>query len=156
MNSIAARNFLEREYLPLLRQLSPDTKPLFGKMNVQQMIEHMTDSIAIASERLSQPHQQSEELTEKMRNFMLSDKPFRENTPNAFLPDDPPMPRNATIEGSISALENEIHDFIQHFENQAGKRVMNPFFGALNFDEWLHLFHKHALHHLRQFGISTF
>jgi hypothetical protein len=29
----------------------------------------------------------------------------------------------------------------------------NPFFGDLNFAENVHLLHKHALHHLRQFGV---
>lgn len=146
-------NFLRDQFPHLLTNLNPNTPPLFGKMNVHQMIEHMTDSIGIASGRIIEPNVQAEEVTAKMKNFMMSDKPFRDNTPNTLMPDTPLTPRHNLIGDSIIELQAEIEAFIQNFKDTPDKKVTNPFFGDLNFEEWTHLLHKHALHHLRQFGI---
>jgi hypothetical protein len=35
--------FLKHEYLPIIEKIAPGTPKKFGKMNVQQMIEHMAD-----------------------------------------------------------------------------------------------------------------
>ncbi|MBK7764531.1 MAG: DinB family protein [Bacteroidetes bacterium] len=147
-------NFLRDEFPQLLTNLDVNTPPLFGKMNVHQMIEHMTDSIAIASGRIIEPNHQAEDLTAKMKNFMMSDKPFRDNTPNPLMPDTPLTPRHILIVDSINELQLEIAAFIDNFKDDADKKVTNPFFGDLNFEEWTHLLHKHALHHLRQFGMN--
>lgn len=144
--------FLQDTYLVQLRALDLATKPLFGKMNVHQMIEHMTDSFQMATEKIIPTHQQDEGVTEKMKMFMLSDKPFRENTPNPLMSSEPLPTRFSSIEESLAELRAEITLFVKHFENQPEKIVRNPFFGQLNFEEWVHLFYKHAHHHLRQFG----
>ena len=33
--------FLKEEFVPLLRQLQPTTQPVWGKMDAQQMVEHL-------------------------------------------------------------------------------------------------------------------
>jgi hypothetical protein len=93
-----------------------------------------------------------EETTQKMFQFMMSDKPFRDNTPNPYLPNEPAPAVCPTIQESISVLEKDIQTFFSTFENDHEKRILNPFFGNLNFEEWTHLLHKHAQHHLRQFN----
>jgi hypothetical protein len=52
-------------------------------------------------------------------------------------------------------LKNEISDLIKHFEEEEGRRVVNPFFGNMNKQEWIQLLHKHARHHLKQFNVVT-
>ena len=42
-------NFLRTKFIFLLQKLKADTPPLWGKMNVQQMIEHFTDVMMVAS-----------------------------------------------------------------------------------------------------------
>jgi hypothetical protein len=49
-------------------------------------------------------------------------------------------------------LEKDINHFVTVFEYEPDLRILNPFFGNLNMDEWIHLLHKHAMHHLRQFN----
>lgn len=155
MNSIENKaKFLREEYTPLLKQLHPNAERRWGKMNVQQMIEHMADSVRIANGR--DPHElvSPEEHVPKMQAFLASDKPFKENTPNRLLPDEPAAMRKKDVAASINELQEEIDYFFSVFENEPGKKVMNPFFGDLDFQMWVQLLHKHAWHHLKQFGIE--
>jgi len=148
----AKEKFFREEYIPLLKKLKGDEKPLWGKLSAQAMIEHMTDSIGIGWKRISFPPYTKPEDLPKAKAFMLSNKPFKENTPNPYMPDVPPL-RNQNIEEAIAELEREIQNFIQFHKNNPGITVQNPFFGDLNYEEWLHLLYKHALHHLKQFGL---
>lgn len=147
--------FLTSAYTKHLKSLHAETPPLFGKMNVHQMVEHMTGAFQEASGQVSFASQLDEETIAKMYRFMMSDKPFRDNTPNLNLPETPLPPKTKTVEEAIQQLEIEIQRFVAFFDQDSDKRWMNPFFGNLNFEEWTHLLHKHALHHLRQFGITS-
>jgi hypothetical protein len=123
-------------------------------MNVQQMIEHMAYSFRIANGR--DPHRlvTAEEIVPKMQAFLMSDKPFKENTPNSLLSEMPATAKYHTIDDSLKELQDEIDHFFTVFDSSPGKTIMNPFFGALSFDMWVQLLHKHAWHHLKQFGVE--
>lgn len=151
MNKI---NFLQNEFIPQLKTIDPNMQPLFGKMNVQQMIEHMGYSFRQASGLIPLAAVNNEEVTAKMYSFMMSDRPFKDNTPNPYLPDQPDAPKFDSIELALADLKKDMDLFFATFENNKEQRILNPFFGNLNFDEWVHLLHKHSLHHLRQFGIQ--
>jgi hypothetical protein len=153
MTSKEKELFFLNEYIVLLKNLKGDEKPLWGKLSAQGMIEHMTDSIGIGWKRIQQPLYTTPDNLPKAKAFMLSDKPFKENTPNPYMPDNPPPLRNKNIEEAIAELQAEIQNFVQFHHNHPGILVQNPFFGDLNYEEWLHLLHKHARHHLKQFGL---
>lgn len=147
--------FLRQRFTSLLKQVPSDTQPAWGKMSLQQMIEHFADSVRIASGRkkhvdiLTPPEQ-----LERVRAFCLSDKPFRENTPNPLMPEVPAPVVNHSVSEAIRELQKEIDSFFEHFTAQPLAVTRNPFFGDLNFNENVHLLYKHALHHLKQFGIT--
>jgi len=147
-------NFLRHEYIPALQQLDENTTPLWGKMNVRQMIEHMADYVRIASGRTHMDIVTPGEHIPRMQTFLASEKPFRENTPNSLMADEPPLPRHATKELAIQELKEELEHFFLVYENEPGKVTNNPFFGALTFDLQVQLLHKHSTHHLRQFGVA--
>ncbi len=148
------KEFLVSEFCEILLSIDENTKPLFGKMNFQQMVEHFSDSVRIANGKAIVDFEQDDAITEKMKIFMMSDKPFRENTPNPLIPDEPGAVKNNTIQDAIAELQQEINDFELYFNQHPEAKMRNPFFGNLNFDEWIHLLHKHALHHLKQFGFD--
>lgn len=148
------QHFLKQEFIKLLATLDPNAKAIFGKMNVHQMIEHMGYSFRQASGLIPLEPVNNEEMTHKMYTFMMSDRPFKDNTPNPYLPEEPDAPVFGSVEDALRDLQKDIDVFFDTFENEPGKRILNPFFGNLNFDEWLHLLHKHSWHHLRQFGIN--
>ncbi|HWY37951.1 MAG TPA: DinB family protein [Bacteroidia bacterium] len=145
--------FLTEEYIPLLGKLKADTKPQWGVLSAQGMVEHMTDSFGIAWERLKEPMQTPPEWLEKAKSFAMSDKPFKPNTKNTYMSETPAPLRHANMQAAIKELETEIADFVQYFKQRPGKIVTNPFFGDLNYTEWVHLLHKHSLHHLKQFSL---
>jgi len=147
-------DFLQHKLIPLMSSLDEHTKPLFGKMNVQQMIEHMGYAFRQASGLIPLDALNNEEITAKMYSFMMSERPFKDNTPNPYLPETPAPAVFETKEQALIDLQKDIHQFFTTFENDKSKRILNPFFGNLNFEEWVHLLHKHANHHLRQFGIN--
>ncbi len=147
-------NFLKNEFVNMLATIDSNTQALFGKMNVHQMIEHMGYAFRQASGLVPLEATGDEETTQKMYRFMMSDKPFKDNTPNPYLPDEPAPTSSETVIESLDFLQKDIDHFFKVFEKDPDLRILNPFFGNLNFDEWTHLLHKHALHHLRQFGIA--
>ena len=147
-------HYLQQEFCKQLAAIPPDTRPLFGKMNVLQMVEHMGYAFQQASGRIPLDPVHDEATTEKMYAFMISERPFKDNTPNPYLPDEPDAPKHITLPDAIASLQRDIDYFFQHFQHQPDARVLNPFFGNLTFEEWVHLLHKHAAHHLRQFGVS--
>lgn len=148
--------FLQKEFVPLVKQISSDTLPAWGKMTLQQMIEHFSDSVRIASGKT----EHTEIVTPpgnvaKMQEFLASDKPFKENTLNPLMPEVPVPVRNKSIELALSELQEELDLFFKTFEKNPHQLTRNPFFGDLNYLQNVQLLYKHALHHLRQFGIMV-
>src|SRR5947209_3007255 len=95
-------DFLRKYYTKMLREIDPATRQLWGKMNFQQMVEHMSDYVRIGSGRDPQKLVTAEEHVAKMQAFLASDKPFKENTPNILLPDTPPQVRHTTVDAAIN------------------------------------------------------
>ncbi len=146
-------HFLKTETPRLLASIPPDTAPAWGKMNLQQMIEHMSDSVRVANGRDLQDCVTPAEHIPKMQAFVMSDVPFKENTVNKLLPADPLDARFDNVDDAIGELKLEIAEFIEVFDQDKQKTITNPFFGDLNFEQWTALLYKHMLHHLRQFGV---
>ncbi len=154
--SLEKENFLRTKLIAYMQRLDPATPPRWGKMNVQQMIEHYAgDAVRNASGRLKIDNILTKpENLQRMREFMLSEKPFKENTKNPLMADMPAPLRYKTIQGAIGALHQEVIYFFEAFEKNPNLVTRNPFFGDLNFEENVQLLYKHALHHLRQFGVE--
>ena len=146
--------FFKETYIPLLEQLSDNETGLWGVLTPQGMVEHMSDSIGVAYGRIKQNLLTPPEHLEKMRAFVLSDKPFKENTKNALMPNEPLPLRKHSMTEAIEELKNEIRAFIAFYETHPDHKEMNPFFGELNYEEQLHLLYKHAWHHLKQFNLD--
>jgi hypothetical protein len=154
--SIEKENFLRTRLVPLLQQINPSSSPKWGKMSVQQMIEHYTrDAVSVASGRIKidQIITPPENL-QKMRDFMMSEKAFKENTRNPLLSEEPSPLQYKTVQAAIGALQEELIYFFEVFEKNPHFITRNPFFGDMNFEENVQLLHKHAYHHLRQFGVK--
>lgn len=154
--SIEKENFLRSRLVAYLQRLDPATAPRWGKMNVQQMIEHFAgDALRNASGRLKiDTIMTPPENLERMREFMMSNKPFKENTINPLMEEAPAPLHYKTVQGAIGALQQELIYFFEAFEKKPELVTRNPFFGDLNFEQNVQLLYKHALHHLLQFGVE--
>lgn len=151
--NIAKDAFLKNEFIPLMRKLQPTTQPKWGLMNAQQMVEHFSETVRMANGRLVLPIYTKEEDLPKMRAFMLSEKPFRENTKNPILGEAPDPVKQPSLDVALDELENEMNYFFETGENAPAQLTVNPIFGYLDYSQNIHLLHKHAMHHMRQFSL---
>jgi hypothetical protein len=154
--SFEKENFLRTRLVRYMQQLDPATPPQWGKMNVQQMIEHYAgDAVRNASGRLKiEKIITPPEKLASMREFMMSDNQFKENTKNPLMGEEPSPLRFNTVQAAIGALQQELIFFFEAFTKDPQLITRNPFFGDLNFEQNVQLLYKHALHHLRQFGVE--
>lgn len=146
-------HFLKTEFPKLLQKLDANAKGEWGVMNAQQMVEHMAESISIASGKKNQKLHTPAEHVSKYKEFAMSDREFKPNTKNVLLDEVPAPTKHASMKVAIAEVEKQTADFINYFEKNPGAVITNPIFGNLNFEEWTHLLHKHALHHCKQFRL---
>lgn len=145
--------FLATEFTQLLLHAPVDTAPAWGKLNLQQMVEHFTEAVNIASGKikidkvLTPP-----ENIEKMQAFLASDKPFKQNTPNPLMPEVPAPVVHSEYKTAVKTLQEALDYFFEVFRNGL-QQTSNPFFGHLNYEQNVQLLYKHAVHHLKQFGL---
>ena len=145
--------FLKEELPRLLMQLDGQAHSHWGLMNGQQMVEHLVDAVMIASGKWKLPMVNQGERLEKLRAFMQTEDPFKENTKNPLLGDLPSPLRKANMKEAIRKLKEELDYFFKVFQENPSLITSNPIFGELDWAMNIQLLHKHAIHHLRQFGL---
>ena len=146
--------FLRHEMIPLLQTLEPSQKGKWGKMDAQQMVEHLRDVFKVANGRIIlQLINTDPEQLAAARDFLLSDAPFKENTRVPMMPPEPRPHKYATLQEAIekTAVEME-HVFTVYTENPS-LLLMHPVFGELDYALQMRYLDKHVRHHLRQFGL---
>jgi len=109
-----------------------------------------------ANGKLKLPVVTSTELLPRFHDFLMSEKPFKENTKSPVLGDEPLPLHKHTKQAAIGKLHEEIIIFFENFKKDPFLKTINPVFGELNFEENIQLLYKHALHHLRQFGVVVY
>jgi len=149
------RSFLEAGLWDPLQNLSEDTTSNWGKMNAQQMLEHLEDFFSVSIEEKIYALITPEEQLPLYKQFLYSDKKFRENTkaPVAIIGEEPLPIRNSSMEEAKQQMQQTINAFFKYFTDHPGKQTVHPVFGLLNFEEWVLLHYKHVTHHYRQFSL---
>ncbi|HEX4958125.1 MAG TPA: DinB family protein [Lacibacter sp.] len=147
-------SFIRNEFVRLIRA-TPNAERKWGKMNIQQMTEHVTDFFNVSTGKIQLPLITPEEHLPKFKAFLVSEKEFRENTkaPAEILGDEPAALRNESLETALSKLERSIQHFFTYFESTPAAITTHPVFGPLQFEEWILLHYKHVRHHAKQFGL---
>ena len=149
----AKEDFLKHDLIPLLGKLHPDEKGKWGIMTAQQMVEHFADAIKNASGKLILPQLNEGERLQKSREFLMSEIPFKENIDNPLIPKEGIPHRQPDLKSAINKLEKELEHFFGVFKKNPDLKTGNAFFGQLDYKMNIQLLHKHAMHHLRQFGL---
>ncbi|HUS03789.1 MAG TPA: DUF1569 domain-containing protein [Chitinophagaceae bacterium] len=139
-----------REMVDRINRLAADTKPLWGKMRVEQMLAHMQSPLRVALGE--------EKLMKGLMGFLfgkiakkqlVTEAPFKKNLPTApsFI---------IKEEKNFEEEKSRVIDLVQRFSTEPKEKLdtrVHPFFGKLSADEWNILHWKHLDHHLRQFGV---
>jgi hypothetical protein len=148
------QEFLQTTFLQLLNGGTETTRPLWGKMNFQQMVEHLILAFKSANGSLSfKEITTTQEHREKLIAFVMSDKLFKPETKSPVLPDEPLPIKYATLAEALLKLKSEVDKYFTVFTTEPTKVVRNPVFGDLDFKTSNQLLYKHVLHHLTQFGL---
>lgn len=148
-------DFIKGPFIQLIQKLTPENVPGWGKMNPQEMVEHVATFFDVSSAKINYDLITPEENLPKYRDFLYSDKQFRENTkaPANIIGDDPLPLQYADLNTAKDKLREAIDEFFAYFKNNPGATTVHPVFGPLDFNEWVLLHYKHISHHLRQFAL---
>jgi hypothetical protein len=141
-----------KEIIDRINKLTPTSKGLWGKMNVEQMLAHSRLPIlaAYGAEKMSKRNLISF-LFGKMakKQFVTSDKPLSRNSPTdkKFIIANP-----GQFEKEKQLLIEAVTEFGKKGPDAITKEP-HGFFGNLTPQEWDRLQYKHLDHHLSQFGV---
>lgn len=138
--------------LPYFDKLDANTKPLWGSMSAQRMIEHLTDTLRIASGATPFPLEIPEDRLERMVAFLDTDKPMARDMKVSFAPAEKEL-RNSEIELAVDEYVEEWLDLETLYTVNPGLKHPHPYYGPLDFDQWKRLHSKHLTHHFMQFGL---
>ena len=139
-------------FLEILENLDEKKSASWGKMTPQRMIEHLSDCIymscGIGNHELLIP----EEKIKGMQAFLISDKEMPQNIQVPFAKENTPL-RNTDIELALDEFTMAWVDFEEMYSEDPQKTALHPYYGNLNYEQWLLLHSKHFTHHFTQFGL---
>jgi hypothetical protein len=145
-SSEGAKSFLDR-----LDKLTPETKAMWGTMNVSQMLAHCNVTYEMCYETKHPKPNGLVRFILKMfvKKFVTNEVPYKKGSKTApqFI---------ITDQKEFNTEKNRLINFIlktqelgdTYFE---GKESLS--FGKLSSKEWNNMFAKHLDHHFNQFGV---
>ena len=140
------------EMLAVLNGLTPNQKPLWGKMNAQEMVEHLSDMLMMSRGMGNFAIDVDAETIARRQQFLSSDKEMAKNIAVPFTKDIIEL-RNDELELALDEFSDEWMNFTEYYENNPIASVIHPYYGALDFNLWLKMHDKHFMHHFKQFGL---
>jgi hypothetical protein len=148
-------NFITKECVLLFKNLPTNAMGKWGKMNAQQAVEHLAAFFNVSAGIIEFDLVTPVEYLPKYKEFLLSDKEFRENTkaPASVIGEEALPLQHANMDEALEKLAEAIDAFENYFKIDADRKSLHPVFGELNYAEWVLLHYKHVTHHLRQFGL---
>jgi hydroxymethylglutaryl-CoA reductase len=147
-------HYLYEECPQILASLTPDASAKWGKMDAQQMVEHLAYTIGIANGRFNiEPTAEPERLAYRKMRFFEKDVPFVQNIRVPFVPEETMPHQFPDIEQSKEFLMNQLERFYYYHEEHPNLTPVHPMFGAMNYEEWVQFQARHFRHHFAQFGL---
>lgn len=147
-------HFLEDEFQNILKKVDIKSKPIWGTMDAQRMIEHVTLAFKIANGKINIPASAIDAKSDKLKKlFLVSDKPLPKDFKNPILPAGLQPYEHQSLEIAKQKLAEEIENFHSFFTSNSDATCVHNLFGNLNYHEWLWFEYKHIKHHFMQFGI---
>lgn len=133
-----------------IHQLTPESKALWGKMTVDQMLSHCQAPLDFAFGKIPMKANFLMRILGKLvRNKILNSQQYSKNSPTA-----PAFIRKETYD--FDAAKQGLIERINVFSEQGQKAIKttkHPFFGEMTYEEWSKMHTMHLDHHLRQFGV---
>lgn len=141
------------QYIEKLISLGSNTKPLWGKMSAQHMVEHLVLAMRMSTGKIKLECFNPPEKLPALKKFLMSSRPLPKLFVNPAIGENLLPLEYPSLEEAKRILQQEITDYLNYFELNPEEKTMNVTFGELNKVEW-DIFHKkHFIHHLSQFGL---
>jgi hypothetical protein len=141
------------QYIEKLILLRVNTKPLWGKMTPQHMVEHLILAMRMSSGKLKLECFNPPEKLPALKRFLMSSRPLPKLFVNPAIGEKLLPLEYSSLEEAKNILNQEIIDYLNHFELNPEVKTVNVTFGELNKEEWDVFHKKHFLHHFSQFGL---
>jgi oxepin-CoA hydrolase/3-oxo-5,6-dehydrosuberyl-CoA semialdehyde dehydrogenase len=155
MTTQEQKEYLLNQLVNDLRSLSQPANANWGKMNFNQMLEHLIESCKNASgDIVFETFHSPEERLPAMQAFLMTDKLFKPDTKNSMMGEEPEPVKNDNTYDLLDELQSQLNRLATRIENQPDLLVRNPIFGDLNEELWTRLLYKHCIHHLHQFQLA--
>jgi oxepin-CoA hydrolase/3-oxo-5,6-dehydrosuberyl-CoA semialdehyde dehydrogenase len=152
MTTQEQKEYLLNQLVNDFHSLSQPANANWGKMNFNQMLEHLIDAFKNASgDIVFDTFHSPEERLPAMQAFLMTDKLFKPEIKNAMMGEEPAPVKNDNTNDSLDELQSQINRFYERFQQDQNLVVRNPIFGDLNEELWTRLLYKHCIHHLHQF-----
>jgi Protein of unknown function (DUF1569) len=139
------------EIINRIGQLTPETKGLWGKMSVAQMLAHCNVTYEMAYENI---HPAPNAFVKFILKLLVKKSVVNETSYKKSIQTAPAFIINSNKDFAIEKerLVNYIKKTQELGESYfEGKESLS--FGSLNKTEWNNMFYKHLDHHLQQFGV---
>ncbi len=138
----------QQELLQRLENLTPDAKPIWGRMNSAQMLTHCTRGMKVPLGELSLKRTWLRFIGRMVKKSLLGERPFSRNSPTA----------PEFVVSDDRSFDVEKAEFLSAFRKlaageQAIKVFEHSFFGPMTTHDWGLLMYKHTDHHFKQFGV---
>ncbi len=143
----------ERKIRSQLKALTLESKPIFGSINAQQMIEHLSTLTRIANGNWNAGIFAEDEKSAGRKSFLDTENELCAGFRSSFLSEKMMLTKFNSIKEATDDLINQTAIFFEVFEKDPKRTVVHPFFGELSFEYWKKFQIKHFTHHFKQFGL---
>jgi len=147
--------FLRHLLFDALSALRDDTRPGWGKMTAQQMVEHLIWAVDLSTGKAEAECTFPEAQRERLKAFLSDNRPTPREFQNPALAAGRPSLRHAGTADATVALRREVALFLDQAASAPGAARMHPVFGPIATEEWARSHFKHCYHHLLQFGLIS-
>jgi hypothetical protein len=148
--SISVDTASREQLRDMLLSLSPETKPRWGKMNPQQMVEHLVEQIEYSNGNKTTTCDLSPEVAAAEKHkWIYTDAQIPHNL---VLKPAPEHYRFADMNAAIEQLMKELETFDRYFAEPDAISI-HAGYGAMDHAEWIIWHDKHFTHHFKQFGL---
>ncbi len=131
--------------------LKQTSEPLWGSMNVTEMLHHCNRATQSILEGKAPP--QNSTVEQKVLKFLFMNV-IKKLPKNATAPKRFNVKLSQLIPGEFENERNEFLKLIERFTSHQNEITLShPRFGALTTKEWGKFVWMHLDHHLRQFGV---
>jgi len=142
------------EFTDQLENLSIESKPHWGIMTPQHMVEHLTQAVELSNGKfLITDCMNPPEKLPTLKRILMSSRPLPKGFVNTVIGAELKPLSKKNLDSAKKELFIQLINFIEYFTKNPEAKPSNPTFGPLSKEEWIVFHKKHFTHHLTQFGL---